>query len=422
MSLTEPVADTATGAGSCPAGGSSQRILTINGGSSSIKFAIYSAADPPRCLLSGLVDRIGLPNSTLRASDPDGRPIDQRTIDAADHRQGAECLIQWLRQHLDGATIAGVGHRVVHGGVHLVEHQLVTKHLIAELRRTQPLDLAHLPREIALIEAFHNRFPRVPQVACFDTAFHRDLPTVAQLLPIPHHFHEEGVRRFGFHGLSYTYLMAELGRVAGAQAAAGRVILAHLGSGASMAAVHRHKPVDTTMGFTPTAGLVMATRPGDLDPGLLVYMMRVLKMSPEQADEFISHKCGLLGISGTTSDVHDLLERRATDPRAAEAIALFCYQIKKWIGAYAAALAGLDTLVFAGGIGEHASQVRAEICEGLAFLGIYINPDRNAANAPVISVDGAPVTVRVMHTDEERVIAEAVCGVLEALSPQNPTS
>jgi len=253
----------------------------------------------------------------------------------------------------------------------------------------------------------------VPQVACFDTAFHREMPLVAQMLPIPRSYHAAGVRRFGFHGLSYTYLMSELERVAGPEAADGRVILAHLGSGASMAAVHRRKPIETTMGFTPTAGLMMATRPGDLDPGLLVYMMRVEKMRPDEADEFISHRCGLIGVSETTSDMHDLLEARATDHRAAEAVALFCYQVKKWTGALAAALGGVDTLIFAGGIGERAVQVRAEICDGLGFLGIRLDPQRNNAGAPLISDQSAPVAVRVMHTDEERVIARSICHVLE---------
>ena len=396
-------------------------VLTINGGSSSIKFAIYTAADPPARLLSGIVDRIGLPGTSLRAEGPDGRPLDQRAIDAFDHDQAAEHLIRWLLERVRRAAIVGVGHRVVHGGIHLVEHQIVTEDLIAELRRTQPLDLAHLPREIALIEAFHRRLAGVPQVACFDTAFHREMPQVAQMLPIPRSYHTAGVRRFGFHGLSYTYLMAELERIAGPEAAAGRVILAHLGSGASMAAVRGHKPIDTTMGFTPTAGLMMATRPGDLDPGLLVYMMRVEKLRPDEADEFISHRCGLLGVSETTSDMRDLLELRATDPRAAEAVALFCYQVKKWTGALAAALGGLDTLVFAGGIGERASQVRAEICDGLSFLGIRLDPERNAAGAPVISAQAATVTVRVMHTDEELVIAQSICDVLrETSSPAAP--
>lgn len=391
-------------------------ILTINGGSSSIKFAVFSpVSNPdalPRQLLRGTVERIGLPSTILSVGAADGHGSETLPVEAADHEEGAEQLIGWLRQRLGSTAILGIGHRVVHGGIHLVEHQLVTDELVAELKRTQPLDLAHLPREISLIEAFRRRFPGLPQVACFDTAFHRDLPHVAKLLPIPRRYDQAGVRRFGFHGLSYTYLMDQLRRVAPAEAD-GRVILAHLGSGASMVAVHCGKPIDTTMAFTPTAGLVMGTRPGDLDPGLLVYMMRVEKLTAEQMDAFISHQCGLLGVSETTYDMRDLIARRQTDERAADAVELFCYQARKWIGAYAAALGGLDTLVFAGGIGEHSTEVRTGICEGLGFLGLRLDPARNAASAEVISTEGEPVTVRVMRTDEEIVIARAVCRVVD---------
>jgi acetate kinase len=398
------------------------RILTINGGSSSIKFALFNTGRPPARVLGGEVERIGGAGTTLSACDAAGRPIDRVSFSAADHAQAADKLIGWLREHADGGgALVGVGHRVVHGGVHLVEHQRVTSDLLVELRRTQPLDLAHLPREIALIEAFRDRFPDLPQVACFDTAFHRDLPRVAQLMPIPRKYLDAGVRRFGFHGLSYAYLMQELARVAGPEAARGRVILAHLGSGASMAAVREGKPVDTSMAFTPTAGLVMGTRPGDLDPGLLVYLMRVEKLSPDAMDDFISRRCGLVGVSGGTSDMRDLVAHRGSDSRAAEAVELFCYQAKKFIGAYAAALGGLDTLVFAGGIGEHAPEVRGGICAGLEFLGLRLDPARNAANDPVISAPESRVTVRVIHTDEEIVIARAVADVLQNSSPQPGT-
>ena len=385
--------------------------LTINGGSSSIKFALYAAGDPPRRLLGGQVERIGQPGSMLTAKDAQGTALPPSPIDASDHRKGAYALLDWVVKQVGRSALAAVGHRVVHGGIHLVEHQRVTPELIAELKRTQPLDLAHLPREIALIEAIHDRFPDLPQVACFDTAFHRDMPRVAQLLPIPRRYDAAGVRRFGFHGLSYSYLMEELRRTAGDEAA-GRVILAHLGSGASMAAVRGGHPVDTTMAFTPTAGLVMATRPGDLDPGLLVYMMRVEKKTPEQMDEFISHACGLIGVSETSPDMRDLVARRATDVRAAEAVDLFCYQARKWIGAYAAALGGVDTLVFAGGIGENCAPIRRRICAGLGFLGIELNPARNARNAPLISIAAGKAAVRVIHTDEELMIARSVARLL----------
>jgi acetate kinase len=387
--------------------GHSASILTINGGSSSIKFAIYTLAEPPRQRLRGAIDRIGVAGTSLEVVDADGRQIERQTMDASSHEHAAQHLIAWLHGRTD-VTVSGVGHRVVHGGFHLLEHQPITDELVARLRRAQGLDLAHLPREIALIEAFRRSFPAVLHIACLDTAFHRDMPGVAKLLPIPRHYQEAGLRRLGFHGLSYSYLMQELERVAGAEAAAGRIILAHLGAGASMAAVRQGRTLDTTMGLTPTAGLVMARRPGDLDPGLLVYLQRSGNMSPEQTDDFINRRCGLAGVSATTSDMHDLLERRTSDPRAADAVSLFCYQARKWIGAYAAVLGGLDTLVFAGGIGEHAAPVREEICEPLGFLGIRLDAARNAKGAPIISSDNASVTVRVMHTDEESVIARSV--------------
>jgi acetate kinase len=249
-------------------------------------------------------------------------------------------------------------------------------------------------------------------VACFDTAFHHDLPRVARLLPIPRRYEAQGVRRYGFHGLSYAFLMGELARLAGTETAQGRIILAHLGNGASLAAVRDGKPVDTSMSFTPTAGVPMSTRSGDIDPGLVWYLARTEGMDAKQFNEMVNFQSGLLGVSETSSDMHDLLDRETEDVRASEAVALFCYQVKKWIGGFAAALGGLDTLVFAGGIGEKAPVVRARICDGLAFLGIELDEKQNAANAGVISAAASRVAVRVMHTDEEWMIAKIVCGVL----------
>jgi acetate kinase len=249
-------------------------------------------------------------------------------------------------------------------------------------------------------------------VACFDTAFHHDLPRVARLLPIPRRYEAQGVRRYGFHGLSYAFLMGELARLAGSEAAQGRVILAHLGNGASLAAVHHGKPVDTSMSFTPTAGVPMSTRSGDLDPGLVWYLARAEGLDAKRFNEMVNFQSGLLGVSETSSDMRDLLDRETQDVRAAEAVALFCYQVKKWIGAFAAALCGLDTLVFAGGIGEKAPVIRARICHGLGFLGIELEEKQNVANAGVISAHASRVAVRVTHTDEELMIATTVCHVL----------
>ena len=289
-----------------------------------------------------------------------------------------------------------------------VETERVSDEMLAELEQLVALDPNHLPGEIALIRAIGQRLPRVPQAACFDTAFHRDLPRVAQILPIPRRYESEGLRRYGFHGLSYTFLMQELGRIAGPAAAGGRVILAHLGAGASLAAVRDGKCIDTSMALTPTAGLVMATRSGDLDPGLLIHLIRTRQLDADALDALVNRQSGMLGISETSGDVRDLLARQAEDVRAREALAVFCYQVKKWIGAYAAALGGLDTLVFAGGIGEHAVELRGQICAGLELLGLRLDARRNAASESVISAADSACTVRIIATDEESVIVHEV--------------
>ncbi|MGD0388891.1 MAG: acetate/propionate family kinase [Tepidisphaeraceae bacterium] len=396
-----------------PTNASSAMTLTVNGGSSSIKFAVFSATSPLKRLFSGQVERIGTPGARLTATRDSSSGPETLPVVAATFHAGVQSIVNYLHQRLGKSAIGAIGHRIVHGGVHLLDNQLVTAELIAELRRTQPLDLAHLPREIALIEGFRQAFPAVPQIACFDTAFHRNLPLVAQLLPIPRRYHDAGVRRFGFHGLSYTYLMSQLTALAGPEIANGRVILAHLGSGASMAAVRGGKPIDTTMAFTPTSGLVMGTRPGDLDPGLLVYLMKEQKLSNAEMDKFISQQCGLLGVSETSSDMRDLLAARAADPRAADAVELFCYQAKKHLCALTATLGGLDTLVFSGGIGEHAPEVRAGICQGLDFLGLKLDASRNARGCDVISADQSRIVIRIIPTDEEIVIARIVRSILQ---------
>jgi acetate kinase len=388
------------------------RILTINGGSSSIKFALFEAGDSLGRMLEGGIERIGLPDAVLRVKGLD--PVDHfsRLVMAPDHKAAVGDLMDWIEQRLGGNALAAVGHRVVHGGQKYCEPQRITAEIVEELHRLSPFDPEHLPEEILLTEAFHRRFPDLPQVACFDTAFHHDLPRMAQLLPIPRRYEALGVRRYGFHGLSYAFVMEELARVAGPEAAQGRIILAHLGNGASLAAVHAGKPVDTSMGFTPAAGVPMSTRSGDLDPGLLWYLARSEGLDAKGFNEMVNFQSGLLGISETSSDMRDLLKCEDQDVRAAEAVALFCYQVKKCIGAYAAALGGLDTLVFAGGIGENAPPVRARICEGLEFLGIELDDPENTANAGVISTATGRVAVRVIHTDEEQMIAKTVCRVL----------
>jgi acetate kinase len=356
------------------------QILTINAGSSSVRFAIFSSGATPARLLDGKMERLG------------GEAV-AATADRLAQRLEAQSAI---------AVPDAIGHRVVHGMLHS-QPERVSPTLLTELRSIASLDPEHLPREIELIEAMQRHYPNVPQVACFDTAFHRDMPVEATLLPIPRRYAAQGVQRYGFHGLSYTFLMQELRRLGDGAATRGRVILAHLGSGASMAAVLNGRGVDTSMGFTPAAGLVMGTRSGDLDPGLASYLMLRESMNAAQFQTMINEQSGLLGLSEISADVRDLLERETTDRRAHEAIAIFCYQAKKWIGAYTAALGGLDTLVFAGGIGENAAAVRRRICEGLQCIGIEIDESRNVVHAACIST--GRVAVRVIRTDEESVIA-----------------
>ncbi len=378
---------------SSPSEGSSFRVLTINGGSSSIKFALFTADASPRRLLTGTVERVGLPGGP-----PDYEHAVARMFDQLDERFGL-------------ATVAAVGHRIVHGGPRYSQPETITQEVLDELERIIPLDPLHLPGEIELIEALRRRLPNAPQVACFDTAFHHDMPRVAQQLPIPRRYEAAGVRRYGFHGLSYAYLMEELARL-DAKAARGRVVLAHLGAGASMAAVRGGQCVDTTMGFTPTAGLVMASRTGDIDPGLLVYMIRNEGMNADQLEDLVNRRSGMAGVSEGNPDMRDLLARQAGDPRAAEAVALFCYHARRWIGAMTAALGGLDALVFAGGIGENAAEVRSRICADLGFLGVRLDEKRNAANEGLISADGSAALARVIRTDEESMIVRTVVRLL----------
>jgi acetate kinase len=386
-------------------------ILTLNGGSSSIKFALYQAGEPLEQRLYGKIDRIGLPGTMLTCKKPDGNLQASRGIAASDPRSAAHVLIDWLGEQDGFAAVGALGHRVVHGMKH-IQPELVTQALLDELHRIKPYNPEHLPREIELIEAFRQRHPQLPQVACFDTAFHHTMPRVAKLLPIPRRFDAQGVQRYGFHGLSYAYLMEELARLGDPAATTGRVIFAHLGNGASLAAVRDGKSIDTSMGFTPTAGLPMSTRSGDLDPGLVSYLERTEQLTAAQFHQIVNHKSGLLGISETSSDMRDLLAQEAGDARAAEAVALFCYQAKKWMGAFAAALGGLDTLVFSAGIGENCPSIRTRICDGLGFLGIELDAARNAENAALISSEASRVAVRVIRTNEELMIARSVCRML----------
>jgi len=387
-------------------------ILIINGGSSTIKFALYATDKTLTQLFHGKIDRIGLTDSTLTYKVEGENQKNILPIHASDNKMASTYLMNWLEKQVEFASVKAVVHRIVHGMLHS-EATLITKELLDELRQIIPYDPDHLPNEIKLIETFLQRYPKLKQVACFDTAFHTTMPRVAKLLPIPRRFDTKGIRRYGFHGISYSYLMEELTRIEGLKAAQGRVILAHLGNGASMAAVSDGKSIDTSMGFTPAGGLVMSSRSGDLDPGVAWYMMQSENLSPKQFNHLINHDSGLLGVSEISSDMHDLLEQETNDFRAAEAVALFCYQAKKWVGSFVAALGGLDILVFAGGIGENSPQIRMRICEGLQCFGIELDVKRNNKNATIISTDNSRVTVRVINTDEEWMMAKIVRKMLK---------
>ena len=390
-------------------------LLVMNGGSSSIRFALYetdNAYHHTGCLLmSGKVECAGLKGASFIVSNPDGSVLYKRDVDSLAFEVVVDILLDWLVVQPVFETIQAVGHRVVHGMTHAAP-QRVTPELLNELYKIIPFDPVHLPCEIELITAIQERHPALSQVVCFDTAFHSGMPRVATIIPIPRHYETKGVRRYGFHGLSYSYLMEELEHLGDPTAKTGRVILAHLGNGASMVAVRNGKSIDTTMGFTPVSGLVMGTRSGDLDPGLMSFMARSERMTVLQFEQMINYQSGLLGISETSSDLRDLLAVESHDERAAEAIALFCYQAKKTIGSFAAVLGGLDTLVFTGGIGENSTLIRERICEGLDFLGIEINKARNEKNMALISSNASRVSVRVIPADEERMIARSVCHVI----------
>jgi acetate kinase len=343
------------------------------------------------------------------AADPDGRIVEDRALALPDHRHALEALLRWLES---AGTPAAAGHRVVHGGPDYSAPQRVTTELLATLRSLVPIDPEHLPQAIAAIEGLSDALPAVPQVACFDTAFHRTMPHIAQTYALPRRYTDVGVIRYGFHGLSYEYVVERL-RAIDPISADGRVVIAHLGNGASMAAIRNGRSIETTMGFSPTGGLVMSTRPGDLDPGVVIYLQREAGLTLDSAGRVLNKESGLLAVSETSGDMQDLLARESSDARAAEAIDLFCYAARKSVGALAAALGGLDALVFTGGIGEHASPVRARICAGLGFLGIRIDSGRNSTSAPIISPDDSRVTVRVIPTDEDLMIARHTYAVLQ---------
>src|ERR1051326_3495143 len=388
------------------------RILTINAGSSSLKAALYDMDRTERLTLACQVERIGQSGSQMRIVDGDAVTLLDRAADLDTQATAARVFLEWLHHRSEVAPTA-VGHRLVHGGrAHRAPHVL-TRGVLADLQELVPIDPDHLPQALAVIQVTTDTYPAIPQVACFDTAFHRSLPRVAQMYPLPARFADAGVIRYGFHGLSCEFIVQALQAI-DARAAQGRIIIAHLGNGASLTAVREGVSVDTTMGFTPTGGIMMGTRSGDLDPGVLVYLLEAQGTSPAALNRLVNEEAGLLGVSGLSGDMRDLLGKESSHPRAADAVAVFCYLARKSVGALVAALGGLDTLIFTAGIGEHAAPVRERICEGLEFLGLELDVERNARHAPIVSRDGSRVVVRVMQTEEDLMIARHVRHLLSA--------
>ncbi len=380
-------------------------ILTINAGSSSIKVSLFRFNQGETMLAIGQIDRIGLKSSSFELADGNGNWLVNEKAALANHDEAYKKLFGWLAE--SGYDLDGVGHRIVHGGPNYRSHQPITPDLLEELHRVVSYSPLHLPPEILGIEYVEKFFPNAPQVACFDTAFHQMLPNVAKYYAIPRRFSEEGIFRYGFHGISYEYIMEELQEIR-----KGKTIICHLGNGASMAAIKNSRCIDTTMGFTPAEGLVMGTRSGDVDPGLIIFLAAHKKMNADDLRNMINHESGLKGLSELGSDVQDLLEAEASNNKAKEALDIFCYRAKKYIGALAAALGGLNTLVFTAGIGENSPEIRQRICKGLEFLGIELDKKANRENREKISKKSGPVNVQVLQTNEELMIARHTMNIV----------
>jgi acetate kinase len=382
-------------------------ILTINCGSSSVKFALYRASAnaserTEELVYAGTVERIGLPEARLTITDGVGTALASQPLQARDHAAALDVALTWLERQPGAQALDAIGHRIVHGGADYSQPARISDETLAALRRIAPLAPLHLPIEIAAVEALRQRYPVIPQVACFDTAFHHTMPEVARAYGLAAEWRDKGVRRYGFHGLSYEYIMGEIARRG---AVPERVVIAHLGNGASMVAVQAGQSVETTMGFTPTGGLVMSARSGDLDPGVMLYLLESERLTPQTLRDAVERSGGLLGVSGSSGDMRDLLARRTQDPRAEAAVALFCYTAKKYLGGLVSVLGGLDLLVFTGGIGEHAAEVRGRICAGLDYLGLRLDAARNDARASVISASDSAIAVEVIPTKEDLMIA-----------------
>jgi len=394
------------------AGSNAAHALVVNAGSSSIKLTLFDIAGEPKRVFEVAVVNIGQPTARLVMKDSASGEITEKPENIIDHKTATILLVDWLKPKLTDLRLIAIGHRIVHGGPKYFATSIIDEAVLKDLRDLAPFDPEHLPDELVLIDAFYELFPNVPQIACFDTAFHHNIPTVAQLLPIPRRYNLQGIRRYGFHGLSYSFIVEALKRLDDPAANNGRLVIAHMGSGVSLAAVKDGVSIDTTMSFTPVSGVPMGTRSGDLDPGIFLYLARGQNLDPDELDELVNKQSGLLGMSETTADMEQLLKLEATDERAKDAVDVFCYQVKKSIGSLSAALGGLDGLIFTGGMGENAPKVRSRICAGLTFLGVELDEARNLEGKGLISTDISPVKIRVIPTDEALVIARSTRQIL----------
>jgi len=380
-------------------------ILTINAGSSSVKGAVFRMIDTAE-VMQASVENIGQPTSRVVVKGA------AQGVTVPTHADAVKLLIGAITKEVKSDSIHAVGHRVVHGGPKYYRPRAITAKLVSDLKTLVPFDPEHLPAQLMLIKELSRQLPHARHVACFDTGFHHDLPQTAKMLPIPRRFAAVGIRRYGFHGLSYESILTELRQVEGEVAANGRVIIAHLGSGVSLASLKNGKSVDTTMGMTPASGVPMSTRAGDLDPGLVLYLQQTAGYDINTFTHMVNFESGLLGISETTADMEELLKIESQDERAKDAIDLFCYQVKKSISALAASIGGLDTLVFTGGMGENAPKIRERICEGLEYLGVTLDPGRNDQGARLISAHASRAGVHVIHANEALTIARQISEII----------
>ena len=392
-------------------------ILVINAGSSSIKFSVFetTADRAVSAEIHGQIEGIG--NSPrLEVADAKGRGIVDRTVTAEDHESAITAIHDWFSEHVGSESrFAGVGHRVVHGGTTYAEPLLLDDRIITELEALIPLAPLHQPHNVAAIRAIRTAAPKVPQVACFDTAFHRAQPPLAQLFALPRELTARGVRRYGFHGLSYEYIASVLPRIV-PECADGKLVVAHLGNGASLCAIDKGRSIATTMGFTPVDGLVMGTRTGALDPGVILYLLQHEGLNAAAIEKLIYERSGLRGVSGLSSDMRTLLASHL--PESREAVDLFVYRIGRELGSMAAALGGFGALVFTGGIGEHAAEIRAGVCHDAAWLGITLDEAANTAGGPRISTLDSEVSAWVVPTDENLMVARHTRRLLDGKAGQ----